>query len=269
MQLLINVFKHRKLILKMGLSDFKNKFSSTSLGMFWGFIQPIILMFMYYLVFTYLLPSQAPNNAIPFSAWFLPGMAMWMFLSDSTLSISQSIRSYSYLVKKMVFPIDMIPFISFISNFIVAIILFSIVTITSAFVGVIPNFLTMFYAIFCAICFIIASTRLFSALSTLVPDFSRFLETLMQILFWVTPVIWQIGVTKMPPVLEMIAKFNPFTYPVMVIRDAFLGVHSTMFAYQENFNYMYTIAFWVITLVFYIYGGYVFNKNKKDFADVL
>ena len=111
---------------------------------------------------------------------------MWMCINDGIIGASSSIRAYSYLVKKVVFPVDIIPIISLISNAFVALFLFVIATVTCIAFHFIPNVLQVIYIIFSAYAFIIAFTRFTSAVATLVPDFTNLLGIIMQLCFWFT-----------------------------------------------------------------------------------
>ena len=125
MEFIKQVIKNRKLIIRLGKNDFKNRFASTSLGSIWGFLQPFIFMMMYVLVFQFIFKTSGEGNS-PYVVWFLPGMAMWMCLNDGIMGASGAIRSYAYLVKKVVFPVDAIPMISIVGNSVVSIFLFLI-----------------------------------------------------------------------------------------------------------------------------------------------
>ena len=107
MEFIKTLLKNKKIAWKLGKSDFKNRFASTSLGSIWGFLQPFIFMIMYVIVFQGIFGMEGDNGS-PYVVWFLPGMALWQAINDSVMSSSMSIRSYSYLVKKVVFPEDII-----------------------------------------------------------------------------------------------------------------------------------------------------------------
>ena len=255
------VFKNRKLFLQLGKNDFKNRFANTSLGAIWGFMQPFVFMMTYVIVFQYILKVGSSGD-YPYAVWFLPGMAMWMFCSDSILNSSNSIRSYSYLVKKVVFPIDVIPLITLVSSSFIGLFLFLLATVVSICYGYLPNLLVLIYIIFSAYCFIISFTRFTSALATLVPDFSQLLNILMQLFMWFTPIVWNLNMIEGK--LCIIFKAFPFTYLVEGFRQVF--INSTIIT---QYNGLYTIIFWVVTAIMFLWGNYVFEKNKKDFADVL
>lgn len=263
MEFIKTAIQNRKVIWGIGKNDFKNRFANTSLGAIWGFLQPFIFMLTYVIVFQYILHVGSVGN-YPYVSWYLPAMAMWMTVNDTIINASNSIRAYSYLVKKVVFPVDVIPLISTVASSFVSLFLFIIAIVVSSVFGYIPNPFILIYSIFAAYCFIIAFTRFTSAIVTVLPDFSQLLNILMQLFFWFTPVVWNLGMLSGHATLLKIVKCMPFTYLVTGFRDVFV---------QENIvtqgHGIYTIAFWIITIAIFIWGNYIFKKSKKDFADVL
>ena len=263
MEFIKTLIKNKKIVWQLGKSDFKNKFASTSLGSIWGFLQPFIFMATYVIVFQYILKTGS-SGEYPYVVWFLPGMAMWMWLNDSILTASGSIRAYSYLVKKVVFPVDVIPMISIVSSSFVSLFLVIVATVTCMIFGFMPNVLILIYIIFASYCFIIAFTRFTSAITTVVPDFANLLGIAMQLFFWFTPIIWNLTMLENHQILSKIMQCTPFTYLVTGLRQVFIGENIIFAEYGA-----YTIVFWVITIVMFIWGNAIFKRNKKDFADVL
>lgn len=258
-----SIIKNRKLIWQLGRNDFKNKFASTSLGSIWGFLQPFVFMFTYVIVFQYILKTESAGND-PYVVWFLPAMAMWQWINDSILSASSSIRMYSYLVKKVVFPVDVIPVISIVSSGFVAIFLIIVATVVCMIFGYIPNILELVYVIVATYCFILAFTRFTSAVTTVVPDFANLLGIVMQLFFWFTPIIWNLSMLENHQTILTFIKCTPFTYLVTAFREVF--IKGTIIS--DN-NFLFTIAFWMITILIFLWGNSIFKRNKKDFADVL
>lgn len=257
------IFKNKKLIWQLGRNDFKNRFASTSLGSIWGFLQPFVFMFTYVIVFQYILKTGSAGND-PYVVWFLPAMAMWQWINDSIISASNSIRQYSYLVKKVVFPVDTIPVISIISSSFVAIFLIIVATAVCMIFGYMPNILELLYVIFATYCFILAFTRFTSAVTTVVPDFANLLGIVMQLFFWFTPIIWNLSMLANHQIILKIIKCMPFTYLVTAFREVFIEGKIIL----DN-NFLFTIIFWIITIVLFVWGNSIFKRTKKDFADVL
>lgn len=263
MEFLKELWTNKRLIWQLGKNDFKNRFANTNLGAVWGFLQPFVFMMMYVIVFQYIFKQSGPEG-VPYVVWFLPGMSMWMMLNDGILSASSSIRGYSYLVKKVVFPVDIIPVISLLANAFVAVFLIIIATSVCIIFKCIPNVLQIFYMIFAAYAFLIAVTRFTSAIATLVPDFSNLLGILMQICMWLSPVVWDLTMIQQHRTILRILKCLPFTYLVTGFRNSFMG--DNIVTYRHG---LYSVIFWIITVVIFVWGNYIFSKSKKDFADVL
>lgn len=263
MEFIKTVIKNKKLIWQLGRNDFKNRFASTSLGAIWGFLQPFVFMLTYAIVFQFILKTGS-SGQYPYAVWFFPGMAIWQWMNDSIMTASNSIRTYSYLVKKVVFPVDIIPMISVVASSFVGLFLIVIATIICIIYGYIPNVLMLIYLLVATYSFVIAFTRFTSAITTVVPDFSNLLGIVMQLFFWFTPVIWDLSMLAEHPIILKIIQCMPFTYLVTAFRQVFIN-ESIVFAEYG----LYTIVFWIITIIMFVWGNAVFKRTKKDFADVL
>lgn len=263
MEFIKSLIKNRKLVWQLGKSDFKNRFASTSLGTIWGFLQPFIFMLTYAIVFQFILKTGSSGD-YPYAVWFFPGMAIWQWLNDSIMSASNSIRTYSYLVKKVIFPVDVIPTISIVASSFVGIFLIIIAIALCIIYKYIPNILLLIYVLIATYSFIIAFTRFTSAVTTLLPDFSNLLGIAMQLFFWFTPIIWNLNMLNNHPIIQTIVQCTPFTYLVTALRQVFIPENIV----TANYG-IYTIVFWLITIIMFVWGNSVFKRSKKDFADVL
>ncbi len=256
------LIKNRKLIMQLGKNDFRNRFANTSLGAIWGFIQPFIFMLTYVIVFQYILKTGAAGND-PYVVWYIPAMALWLTLNDTIMNASNSIRAYSYLVKKLVFPVDIIPTISIVSCAVVGLFLVIISIIVCCCFGYFPNILMLIYVLIAAYAFILAFTRFTSAICALVPDFSQLLSIVMQLIFWFTPIIWNLSMLG-DGILLSVEKCMPFTYLITAMRQVFIDGNIVFEVYG-----FYTLIFWIIVVVLFVWGNSIFKRAKKDFADVL
>ena len=263
MSFIKTLIENKKIIWQLGKNDFKNRFASTSLGSIWGFMQPFVFMFTYVIVFEHILKTGSSGN-YPYTVWFLPGMAIWQWLNDSIMVASNSIRNYSYLVKKVVFPVDVIPTISIVASSFVGLFLMLVATVVCIIFGYYPNILELLYVILATYAFVIAFTRFTSAITTMVPDFSNLLGIAMQLFFWFTPIIWNLSMLNSHQTILAIVKCTPFTYLVTSFREVFIEGSII----SDN-NFIFTIVFWLITIIMFVWGNSVFKRNKKDFADVL
>lgn len=264
MEYIKTLWKNKKTIWQLGKSDFKNRFASTSLGSIWGFLQPFVFMITYVIVFEYILKTGS-SGEYAYAVWFIPGIAMWQTLNDMIMAASGSIRQYSYLVKKVVFPVDVIPNIAIVASSFVGVFLFLVAIVVGFVYGCIPNFITFIYILLAMFCFVIAFTRFTSAITTIVPDFANLLAIAMQLFFWFTPIIWNLSMLANHPFLLKIIKCMPFTYLVTGMREVFIDETNII---TGSYG-IHTIIFWLVTIIMFVWGNSVFKRNKKDFADVL
>ena len=111
------LIKNRMLIFNLAKNDFKTKYAGSYLGIIWAFIQPIITMMLYWFVFEFGLRAGASSKGAPFILWLMSGLIPWFFFSDGINNATNCMQEYSYLVKKVVFKIDILPVVKIISTF--------------------------------------------------------------------------------------------------------------------------------------------------------
>ena len=263
MNFITSIFNNRNILLNLIRSDFKNRYLGNHLGIIWAFIQPLVMIMVYWFVFTYGLRAGAIDNKIPFILWLMCGLVPWFFLSDALISSSQAIVSQSFLVKKIVFEVKLLPVVKLGSALIVNLAFWIVLIVYLVCYGYYPNFywLQIFYYLFCIFAFILSLGLLLSAVTVFMLDVGQFVSIVMQIMMWVTPIMWNYNI--LPHKFLWVVKLNPFAYIVNGVRDALL--------YHKPFwvHYNVTIYFWVLTLAIFIVATRVFNKLSPHFADVL
>ena len=100
-----------------------------------------------------------------------------------------------------------------------------------------------------------------SAITVFFRDITQIINIILQVGIWLTPIMWDINI--IPPAFRMIFKLNPIYYVVNGYREAVLmrtGFWS---------NPLWTLYFWIVTIVMFVVGSSVFKKLKVHFADVL
>ena len=106
--------KNRKLIFSLAKNDFKTRFAGSYLGIFWAFVQPVVTILVYWFVFQVGFRSGTVAE-FPFVLWLTAGLVPWFYFSEALMGATSSLLEYSYLVKKVVFNIDILPVIKVLS----------------------------------------------------------------------------------------------------------------------------------------------------------
>ena len=110
MKLIKNLLSNRKLIWSLSKNDFKTKYAGSYLGIVWAFVQPVITILVYWFVFQVGFRSTQPAQ-YPYVLVLVSGIIPWFFFADALNGGSNSLLEYNYLVKKIVFNIDILPVI--------------------------------------------------------------------------------------------------------------------------------------------------------------
>ena len=109
-----DILKNKKLLIDLAKNDFKARYLGNYLGILWAFVQPIATIMIFWFVFQVGFKSMPVDN-FPFILWLMAGMVPWFFFAESLQSATQSILSNSFLVKKVVFRVSLLPIIQIIS----------------------------------------------------------------------------------------------------------------------------------------------------------
>lgn len=263
------VYESRKLIARLSVNDFKTKFAGSYLGMVWAFVQPVITVLVYWFVFEKGFKPTAINNAqgveVPYVLWLIAGMVPWFFFNDALSGGTRALLDYSYLVKKVVFKIDILPIVKVISAMFVHLFFLVFIVLLYALYGYYPDLymLQMVYYSFCLLILVLGLSYLTSAVVVFFRDLNQIIGIVLQVGVWVTPIMWNMDTMDISPVLKNILKLNPLYYIVLGYRDALIN----KVAFWERPGL--TVYFWVFTIVFLLLGTHVFKKLRMHFADVL
>lgn len=263
------VYESRKLIARLSVNDFKTKFAGSYLGIIWAFVQPVITILVYWFVFEKGMKPAAIRDAagteVPYVLWLIAGMVPWFFFSDALSGGTRALLDYSYLVKKVVFKIDILPIVKIVSAVFVHLFFLAFAVLLYTLYGYYPDVYTLqvlYYSI-CLFVLVMGISYLTSAVVVFFRDLNQVINIVLQVGVWVTPIMWNIDTMDISPVLKNLLKLNPLYYIVQGYRDAFIG----KVAFFERWEL--TIFFWVVTIVFVVLGTHVFKKLRMHFADVL
>lgn len=262
--LLKEIFQNRKLLLQFSLNDFKSRYAGSFLGILWAFVNPVIMVCTYWFVFGYVFKSQ--TGGYPFIAYLLPGIVAWFFFSDVLNSATNVFREYSYLVKKVVFNIDILPTAKLISNFYTHLFFIVVTFLVVITQGILPTLysIQLLYYMLCLVCFLTGLTWLTASIQPFFPDLSQLISVIMQALMWSVPVLWDETLLQgKPEIIIKILQLNPMYYIVTGYRSSILS-QSWFWENAEQ-----TIYFWIVTIVLMVVGSLVYKRLKPHFSDVL
>jgi len=256
------IFQNRALLWSLTKNDFKQKYLGNILGIAWAFLQPTATVLIFWFVFQVGFKSQ-PVDDFPFILWLLAGMFPWFFFAEGLSSGTNSIISNSFLVKKVVFRISLLPIISLLSA--LAIHIFFIFFMFAMFIyyGYTPqwHWLQILYYLFATTVLLLGLSWITSSIVVFFKDIGQLVAMVIQFGFWLTPIFWNMNMV--PEKYHWIIELNPIVYIVEGYRNSM--IYHTWF--WEDINM--TFYFWAVTITIFILGGLSFKKLRPHFADVL
>lgn len=257
---------HLHLIIRIGFYETKSQYQMHYLGRIWQFLNPLILVVVYWFVFGLGIRGGSPVGETPFFLWLLTGLVPWLYISPTVAQASNSIYSKIAMVSKMNFPVSILPTIKIFSSSITFFILLLVTICINIIYG---NFSGLYliqlpYYLFSMYVLIYAITILTSSLAVIVRDVQNIVQAIMRIMFFLLPIVWNVESSEsLPGTLVTLLKLNPFYYLIEGFRHTLIG--------GEWFfdDITYTIYFWILTVLIFLIGSTVHLKFRNKFVDYL
>ena len=259
------LYQNRKLIGKLAKNDFKTRYAGSYLGIFWAFVQPIVTVVVYWFVFQVGFRSGTTQDC-PFVLWLVTGLVPWFFFQEALIGATNSMMEYSYLVKKVVFKISVLPIVKIFSAIFVHLFFIAFTVVLFICYGYLPGIhaIQIVYYLLCMIVFVLALSYMTCAVVVFFKDLSQIINIVLQVGVWMTPIMWDYTMLTNPyPAAMWILKANPMFYIVQGYRNSL--IHQTWFWQDLG----WTIYFWVVTGILFVIGSKVFKRLKPHFSDVL
>ncbi len=255
MKIFKELFQYRELFKTNVKKEIRGKYKGSFLGVLWSFINPLLMVLVYAIVFPYIMRIETENYLI----FLICGVIPWSFF---TLSLSQgttTITNNGNLIKKVYFPREILP-ISVVSstviNFLISCIIILLFVIfggigLSWHLAFLPLIVIVQYILTLGIVFVL------SAINVYVKDVEYIVMFIINLMFYATPVLYTTD-TFSGPIL-WIFKLNPMAHLINAYRDIFY-LHQV----PELLNL--GILF-IISIVILLIGYNIFKKLEKRFAE--
>ena len=254
-----------KILINLAKSDFNKKFVGSYFGVLWMFLQPLATIAVYTLIFQVGFRSTPPIPNVPYVIWLIPGIVPWFYFQEALILITNVFTEYSFLVKKMVFKVNMLPFIKLISSllvhfcFIIIMIIFFIIFKQP----IRPNIILIFYYSFALSVFVLGIGFFTSSVNVFFKDMNNIVAIFLQFGIWFAPIMYDESIfNERAKIVTVLIKFNPIYYIVT-------GYRSAMLSDKFYIDPFLTLYFWVVTLIIFVIGYKIFNNLKPHFSDVL
>jgi len=266
------LFAHRGLIENLVLRDLKVRYKNSVLGFLWSLLNPLLLMAVFTVVFTVMLP----NLSIPkFPVFVMCALLPWNFFNTSVMSAINSVVYNSHLIKTVYFPREVLPISTVLSGF-VNFLLALPVLLLLIIVFRVPITVWMLYLpliMIVQVTFTIGISLLLATLNVFYRDTSHIMEVVMQAWFFLTPIFYTVDLLPesktvwgiVLPVRRLIYILNPMASIIASYRSILYGFSNGSPPAAPAFDFFSRTI--ITSLVCLVLGYAVFIRHSHSFGE--
>ncbi len=260
---LLTVYQNNYMIRSIVSRDIKARYVGSFLGIFWSFLHPLTQLLIYYFIFSVILKIKlgAEYDGTEFAIWLVAGLLPWMFFADVVTRAPNVVLEQSTLIRKTVFPSEILPLthlVAAIINHLIGMVIFVIFLQLFGYgISLKILFILPFFLATCI--FALGISWLLSALNVFMRDIGQIIGVFVNIWFFLTPIIYPRHL--IPDSFQKLYGLNPMLHTVEAYRVGLLGKTDL---YLEEVSYLLLLG-----LFTFVVGGLIFRKLKPAFADVL
>jgi lipopolysaccharide transport system permease protein len=260
-QNLARLFRYRGLIQSLVSRELKARYRGSVLGFFWSFVNPLLLLGIYTFVFSTIMVNPEERTK-PYAVFMFCGILPWTWFTASMLEASNSLIAGGNLIKKVLFPAEVLPIVAVLSNmvhfFFGLPILFGFMLLNHHLPHF-PGVLWFPVVVLIQLIFTLACVLILSALTVHFRDLRDLLANVMTLWFFATPIIYPYFLKSVENYIGYF-KWNPM-YHVIV-------------AYQESlffpvFGHYKVLLLGGISVVFFLGAYWLFDRLRDSFAEVV
>ncbi len=256
-----NLFRYRALIQSLVARELKARYRGSLLGYFWSFVNPLLLLLIYTFVFTVVMPGARGKDLEPFAVFMFCGILPWTWFSSSLLESSNVLVAGGNLIKKVLFPAEVLPIVTVLSglvNFCLGLpilalfLLYYRVAVPPADLLWLPVLMFFQCLLMLGLAFVVAS------LTVLFRDVRDLLANLLTLWFFATPVIYPLW--SAPPGVQRVLALNPMTHLIVSYQEILFrpGLYG---------DWQRVLGVGVISFLVFVGGYFVFNRLRDTFAE--
>jgi len=242
--------------------ELARRYAGSLFGSAWAIAYPALQVGVYWAVFVLGLKLNVAGG-VPFSIMLIAGMVPWFAFAEGLATITASISGNSQLLKRVVFPAELLPISSLLAALAVHCVVVALAIGSLWFLGYPPTLrlLLLVYYGGCMAIFMLAAGTLLAMANAVFRDVGQLLGSALWIWFWATPIMWPAGL--LPAKWHWLAAINPLNYVVQGYRLAFLGPAASSSEPGA------ALWFWCVTGTLAALAFAVFRRFKQEISDLL
>ncbi len=260
MQTFKDIYNYRELLKSCVKKDIRGKYKGSALGILWSFINPLLQVVVYWLVFPYLMRASSFDNYL---CYLVTGIIPWTFFTTVVNNGTASMITNSGIIKKVYFPREILlisQVISGVINFFISCIIILIFCIGTG-AGVSWHLIYLLPVVFVQAVLSLGIIYMLSAFNVYLRDVEYIVQFILNMAFYGTPILYSMEMVPPTSILYKLISLNPMSILVNCYRDIFL---------YHNIPDMGKLAGVAgLSLIVLLIGHIVFNRLQRGFAEEL
>jgi ABC-type polysaccharide/polyol phosphate export permease len=255
--------RYRGLIQSLVARELKARYRGSVLGFVWSFVNPLLLLAIYSFIFTTIMPSRV-EGVEPYALFMLCGILPWTWFSSSLTEGAGSLIAGGNLIKKVLFPAEVLPIVSVLANMIHFFLALPIVVVFLLLYRHPPDALDLVWFPIVVAVQLVFSTGLALILAALTVHFRDIRDVLANILtlwFFTTPIIYPWFQKELQP-YRFLFDLNPFTHLAVSYQE--------LLFFEGAFgHWRWLLALGVASVGVFLAGYWLFDRLRDSFAEAV
>lgn len=239
--------------------EIKNRYAGALFGSIWFVAYPLAFALISALVFSLVFQESIGNT--PYFIFVLIGFNSWLWFSQTVTYSTRSLIHNRDLISNNKFPTESIIFSIAIARTIDYMVnmtmIYALMVIFNQHIHI-YGFMLMILISTTQLIFQVGVSLLFSAINVYFRDWQNIVDILLQLIFYSTPIVYSIAIV--PSEFRNIILINPMSQFVLAYRDAL---------FKNNASSMMILMLFVISIITFILGYYMYKKNERTFAEII
>jgi len=256
------LLRYRGLIQSLVARDLKARYRGSVLGFVWSFVNPLLLLSIYSFVFSKVLPAT-DSRTRPYAVFMFCGLLPWTWFAASLTDATSSLISGGNLIKKVLFPAEVLPIVSVLTNMVHF--LLGLLILAAFMIGfhhyphaaALPWFPVV---IIVQLIFTLGLALALSALTVHFRDIRDLLANVLTLWFFATPILYPYFLPTVERFLWLF-RLNPFYH---------LAVSYQEILFFDRFGHVRSLLLLgLLSIAVFLAGYWLFDRLRDSFAEVV
>jgi ABC-type polysaccharide/polyol phosphate export permease len=255
------LLRYRGLIQSLVARELKARYRGSVLGFFWSFFNPLLLLLVYTFVFAYVMPPAQLNEIPNFALFLFCGLLPWTWFQASLIESSNILISGGNLIKKVMFPAEILPIVTVLANLVhflfglpilIAFLIYFQAPLQLSELAWFPVVVAVQLLLSVSLALIL------SALTVHFRDIKDILANVMTLWFFATPIVyyWKFA----PASIRRFLDLNPVTHLAISYQE--------ILYFPGDFgHWKWLIALGVGSAALFVFAYFLFDRLRDSFAE--